>query len=56
MNTAITSYIKQRGVSRLSKAVEEVMTRRREECTLRLARIQNGKHPEYINGAGGKKG
>jgi len=56
MNTAITSYIRQRGVSRFSKAVEEIMTERREAATLRLARIQNGKDPKYVNGFGGKKG
>lgn len=33
-----------------SSAVEEVMARQKEAATLRLARIQNGTHPDYKNG------
>lgn len=57
MNTAIECYIKSKGaVSSRSPAQEEILLRRREDAQLRLARIQNGAHPEYRNGHGGKKG
>lgn len=50
MNTAYKCYLKQKGTPPTMDAVEDVCRARREEATLRLARIQNGAHPEYRNG------
>jgi len=36
--------------SRFSKVVEEANAKRRDEATLRLARIANGKDPRYVKG------
>lgn len=37
-------------------AVDKAAARHKEDCELRLAKIQNGKHPDYQNGHGTKKG
>lgn len=52
MRGAYHNYMKQKGTppSLKSEAVEEAAAQHAEECELRLARIQNGKHPEYQNG------
>lgn len=55
MDTAFKCYIRQRGWLRTSKVVEDAVQRRKEDAILRLARIQNGAHPDYKN-ALGKKG
>jgi hypothetical protein len=55
MNTAFQSYLRQRGDKRTSQVVEDAVQRRKEDALLRLARITNGKHPDYKN-ALGKKG
>ena len=47
MDTAFKCYIRQRGMRRTSDVVEDSVQRRKELATLRLARIQNGAHPEY---------
>lgn len=49
MRGAYTQFIKSKGV-REDDAVEQAHALRQEEATLRLARIQNGVHPDYING------
>lgn len=36
--------------SKLSKVVEDAVQKRKEDATLRLARIANGKDPRYKNG------
>lgn len=36
--------------SRVCQAVEQAKARHKEECELRLARIQNGKEPSHQNG------
>lgn len=56
MNTAFQCYLRQRGESRTGKVIDEVMTRHKEACMLRLARIANGKEPSHKNGHGTKKG
>jgi hypothetical protein len=41
--------------SKFSKVVEEAHAKRRDEATLRLARIANGKEPGYVkSGKNGK--
>lgn len=51
MKAAYHQYIRQKGHSpRLTGAVEDAAARHKEECELRLARIQNGKEPGYKNG------
>jgi hypothetical protein len=68
MRGAQYQYEKFKGrTSMFTDAVEEAKETLRIECErrialekeqreLRLARITNGKHPDYRNGAGGKKG
>lgn len=36
--------------------VNDLLRNHREDCQLRLARIQNGAHPDFQNGAKPKKG
>lgn len=49
MRSAYTQFIKSKGI-RADDAVEQARALRQEEITLRLARIQNGVHPDYVNG------
>lgn len=49
MNLNFTYEASPRG-SRFSKVVEEVRQRKRDEATLRLARIANGAEPGYVKG------
>lgn len=39
-----------RGTSRLSKVIEEAQQKRKQDATLRLARIANGADPSHKNG------
>jgi hypothetical protein len=58
MNLSFTYEAAPKG-SKFSPAVETANQRRRDEATLRLARITNGKSPEHKNGGkccGGKCG
>jgi hypothetical protein len=55
MRGAFTLYTKQKGcapslTSRRTEAVERAVALRKEKAELRLARITNGKHPDYQNG------
>lgn len=52
MRGAYIQFQKEKGCccSRKSSTVEQACALRKEEAELRLARIQNGKHPEYQNG------
>lgn len=54
MNLSFTYEASPKG-SKFSKVVEEANAKRRDESTLRLARIQNDKHPGYTNGKGKRK-
>jgi hypothetical protein len=56
MDQAFKCYIRQVGDKRTSDVQEDIMRKRREDALLRLAKIQNGKDPAYVNGHGGKKG
>lgn len=50
MRGAYTNFIAEKGESRYTEAVERIKARAKEDAELRLARITNGVHPEYING------
>lgn len=50
MDQAFLAYTKFKGLRTETTVVDDAMRNHREECQLRLARIQNGKHPEYTNG------
>jgi hypothetical protein len=50
MNLAYTCYLKQKGTPPTMNAVEDACRKHKEDCQLRLARIQNGTHPDYQNG------
>lgn len=50
MRGAQFQYIREKGLSRYTDAVESVKAREKEEAELRLARIMNGAHPDYQNG------
>lgn len=43
-------YCRMNGISRYTDAVEAIKARAKEDAERRLALIQNGKHPDYING------
>ena len=49
MDQAFTAYTKFKGLRVETVVVDDAMRKHREECQLRLARIQNGKDPEYKN-------
>jgi hypothetical protein len=49
MNLSFTYEAAPKG-SRFSKAVEDANQKRRDDATLRLARIANGKEPGYCKG------
>ena len=38
------------GSSRVSDVIEQQKAKHKEDCERRLARIQNGAHPDYKNG------
>lgn len=48
MRGAYTQFIKSKGM-KPSCAVDQATARHKEACELRLARIMNGKHPDYQN-------
>lgn len=50
MDQAYKCYCKQRGESRKSGVVEDAVQRRKDEATLRLARIANNAEPSHKNG------
>lgn len=50
MRGAYYAYLQQNGTSRYTDAVEAVKARSAEESEQRLARIQNGAHPDFQNG------
>jgi hypothetical protein len=51
MRGAYFQYLKSKGqCSCKTDAVESAAARHKEEAELRLARIQNGVHPDYQNG------
>lgn len=50
MRGAIFQYIREKGISRLTDAVEAVNARRKEEAELRLGRIMNNAEPSHQNG------
>jgi hypothetical protein len=55
MNLSFTYEAAPRG-SKFSKVVEDARQKRRDDATLRLARIQNGAEPGYVKpGKNGKK-
>lgn len=51
MQGAYTQYCKAKGYN-ATGAVEQECALRKEEATLRLAKIHNGKDPKYKNGNG----
>lgn len=50
MRGAYFQYLKQKGVTRSTDAVEQAKARRKEESELRLARIMNNAEPSHQNG------
>lgn len=50
MRGAYTNLIAEKGESRYTYVVEQMRAKAKEEAELRLARIFNGKEPEYKNG------
>lgn len=50
MRGAYYQYIRTNGTSRYTDAVEALKAREKEDAVLRLARIQNGAHPDFKNG------
>ena len=50
MNQAYKCYIKQKGTPPTMDAVEDACRMQKEAAQLRLARIQNGTHPDFANG------
>ncbi len=50
MQGAIHQFMKVKGISRLSTAVEDAMAKRKDAAILRLARIQNGAEKTHRNG------
>lgn len=50
MRGAYTNYLAEKGESRYTDAVEKIKARAKEDAELRLARIFNGKEPDYQNG------
>lgn len=49
MRGAYTQFVKSKGY-KPSCAVDQAAAKHKEACELRLAMIQNGAHPDYING------
>jgi hypothetical protein len=59
MRGAFSQFVKSKGYApsvTSADATERAAALHKEQCELRLARIQNGKHPDYKNGHGTKKG
>jgi len=50
MDQAFIYYTKFKGLGARSEVVEDARQRAKEDAQLRLARITNGVHPDYING------
>lgn len=50
MRGGFLSYVKQNGIGRYTDAVEAIKREHAESCEQRLARIQNGSHPDFQNG------
>lgn len=46
MDGAYKAFVRRFGTD----VVEDFARRHKEDCQLRLARIANGKHPDYVNG------
>lgn len=51
MRGAYFQYVRQKGISRYTDAVEAVKAKAKEEAELRLARIMNNAEPSHQNGS-----